>query len=137
MEFIRPSWTRRSSSGGGPHDVQGGRRRQPCELARGGALASEGRRGRDSVMNKRLAIGFATIAALVGCDSGPGSQMTDVDAPSMAPDATGDTAPAAPSGLSATAASSNTISLTWNDNSSNESGFKLERATSASGPFAE
>ncbi|MEW6026546.1 MAG: fibronectin type III domain-containing protein [Planctomycetota bacterium] len=36
--------------------------------------------------------------------------------------------PSAPSGLNATAASSSQINLNWADNSSNESGFKLERS---------
>ncbi|GKT07291.1 C1 family peptidase [Desulforhabdus sp. TSK] len=39
------------------------------------------------------------------------------------------TGPAAPSGLSATASSSTQINLSWVDNSSNESGFKIERCT--------
>ena len=43
--------------------------------------------------------------------------------------------PAAPSGLSATAASSSQINLRWTDNSSNETGFKVERASSSAGPF--
>lgn len=47
------------------------------------------------------------------------------------------TVPTAPSALSATAQSSNTIRLTWKDNSNNESGFKIERGSSASGPFTE
>ena len=38
-------------------------------------------------------------------------------------------APAAPSALSAVAASSSQINLTWADNSNNESGFKIERST--------
>ncbi len=37
--------------------------------------------------------------------------------------------PTAPSGLTATAASSSQIDLAWADNSSNETGFKLERST--------
>lgn len=37
-------------------------------------------------------------------------------------------APVAPSNLSATAASSSQINLTWMDNSSNEDGFKIERS---------
>ncbi|CAG1008547.1 hypothetical protein ANRL4_03903, partial [Anaerolineae bacterium] len=36
--------------------------------------------------------------------------------------------PAAPSGLSATAASSTQINLAWTDNSNNEDGFKIERS---------
>jgi titin len=45
--------------------------------------------------------------------------------------------PAAPSGLSATAASSSQINLAWTDNSANESGFKIERSLSASSGFAQ
>ena len=36
---------------------------------------------------------------------------------------------AAPSGLSASAAGSTQINLTWSDNSSNETGFAIDRAT--------
>jgi mono/diheme cytochrome c family protein len=43
--------------------------------------------------------------------------------------------PNAPSGLIATAASSNEIDLVWTDNSSNETGFSIERSTSSTGPF--
>ena len=42
----------------------------------------------------------------------------------------------APSGIKATATSYNTIKLTWNDNSNNETGFEIYRATSLSGPFS-
>jgi hypothetical protein len=40
-----------------------------------------------------------------------------------------DPVPAAPSNLSATALSNTQVSLTWTDNSSNETGFELKRAT--------
>jgi fibronectin type 3 domain-containing protein len=46
------------------------------------------------------------------------------------------TVPAAPSGLTATAASSSQINLTWIDNASNEQGFSIERSSSASGPWS-
>jgi hypothetical protein len=39
------------------------------------------------------------------------------------------TPPAAPSGLTATAVSSNQINLAWTDNANNEDGFKIERCT--------
>ena len=44
---------------------------------------------------------------------------------------TGGTLPAAPSALTATAASSTQINLAWTDNSNNESGFRIERCQNA------
>ncbi len=44
--------------------------------------------------------------------------------------------PAAPSGLVATTSGSSSIGLTWSDNSTNETGFSIERKTGA-GAFAE
>ncbi|MGE5608618.1 MAG: fibronectin type III domain-containing protein, partial [Bacillota bacterium] len=46
------------------------------------------------------------------------------------------TAPAAPSALTATAASTSQIALKWTDNSSNETGFLIERAT-GTGSFTQ
>ncbi len=43
--------------------------------------------------------------------------------------------PAAPTTLAATAISSSQINLTWTDNSTNETGFKVEQASAAAGPF--
>ena len=43
----------------------------------------------------------------------------------------GDTAPAAPSGLVATAVSRNQIRLTWQDNADNETSFRIERCQGA------
>ena len=45
--------------------------------------------------------------------------------------------PTPPSGLSATATSVSQISLSWSDNSSNESGFHIERKTGAGGTYVE
>ena len=45
--------------------------------------------------------------------------------------------PAAPSGLSASAASSSQINLSWTDNANNETGFKIERKTGANGTWAQ
>ncbi len=46
-------------------------------------------------------------------------------------------APAAPSGLSAAAASASQVNLTWRDNSTNETGFKIERKTGSGGTYAQ
>src|SRR5439155_1689519 len=46
-------------------------------------------------------------------------------------------APAAPSYLAATAVSSSQINLTWQDNAGNETGFKIERAPTASGTWVQ
>ena len=53
------------------------------------------------------------------------------------PPATGPGVPAAPSGLSATVAAPNQISLSWKDNSINESGFKIERKAGLNGTYTE
>src|SRR4030095_1761977 len=45
------------------------------------------------------------------------------------------TVPAAPSGLSASAVSSSRIDLSWQDNASNESGFRIERAPLSPRPW--
>ena len=45
--------------------------------------------------------------------------------------------PAAPVSLAAGAASSSQINLTWADNSSNETGFKIERKTGSGGTYSQ
>ena len=45
--------------------------------------------------------------------------------------------PPPPSNLTATPISSSQINLSWTDNSGNETGFKIERGTSSSGPFSQ
>lgn len=52
-------------------------------------------------------------------------------------EASATTLPAAPSGLSAVAASSSQINLIWTDNSSGETGFKIERKTGAGGTYSQ
>ncbi len=46
-------------------------------------------------------------------------------------------APAAPTGLSASSVSTSQINLNWTDNSSNEDGFKIERKTGSGGSWSE
>jgi hypothetical protein len=50
---------------------------------------------------------------------------------------TSSTPPAAPSSLTATASGANSITVNWTDNSSDETGFKLERKTGSGGTWAE
>jgi hypothetical protein len=47
------------------------------------------------------------------------------------------TLPAAPSGLSATAASSSRIDLSWTDNSGGETGYKIMRKIGAGGTYSQ
>jgi hypothetical protein len=63
--------------------------------------------------------------------SGTGSAIVRATAGSMSGTAsvTVSTIPAAPSNLSATAVSGSTVNLSWTDNSSNETGFTIQRST--------
>jgi len=45
--------------------------------------------------------------------------------------------PAVPGGLTATATSSSQINLSWTDNSTDETGFKIERKTGATGSYSQ
>ena len=45
--------------------------------------------------------------------------------------------PSAPANLTAAAASASQINLTWRDNSTNETGFRIERKTGTSGTYTE
>jgi hypothetical protein len=47
------------------------------------------------------------------------------------------TVPSAPSGLAATAIAAGQINLTWTDNSTNETQFKIERKTGAGGTYSQ
>ncbi len=49
----------------------------------------------------------------------------------------GTSGPLAPSSLTATAISSSQINVSWTDNASNETGFKVERAMSSGGPWTQ
>jgi tartrate-resistant acid phosphatase type 5 len=60
----------------------------------------------------------------------PPPTPTPTPTPSPSPTPT-QTAPEAPTALSAVAASSNQINLSWTDNANNEDGFKVERCTGA------
>jgi hypothetical protein len=63
--------------------------------------------------------------------STPSTNPTPTPSPTPVP------TPAAPTGLTATAASSTQINLSWTDNSSNETAFKVERGPASSGPWTQ
>lgn len=66
-----------------------------------------------------------------------GDSTVFIDNIRITPTSGGGTAPAAPGSLSASAVSSSQVNLAWSDNSSNETGFKIERKTGAGGMYAQ
>ncbi|MBX7246141.1 MAG: fibronectin type III domain-containing protein [Candidatus Sumerlaeaceae bacterium] len=71
---------------------------------------------------------YVVRATNTGGDSANSSQASATTLPN---------APAAPSGLGATAISQTQINLSWTDNSSNETGFIIGRSTTSSGPYTD
>lgn len=65
------------------------------------------------------------------------SAFNDTDDSDHSDEAHATTFPAAPSGLSASAVSSNQVNLSWEDNSLGESGFKVERKTDSGGTYTQ
>jgi hypothetical protein len=61
----------------------------------------------------------------------------DTDDSDYSNEANATTFPASPSGLSASAVSSNQVNLSWEDNSFGESGFKIERKTGSGGTYTQ
>ena len=74
------------------------------------------------------------LLALAACGGGGGGGVDPGNSPAPAAQPA---APSAPSGLAAAVASTTTVNLAWADNSDNETGFKIERATDAGGPYAQ
>ncbi|MEQ8471964.1 MAG: fibronectin type III domain-containing protein [Marinoscillum sp.] len=81
--------------------------------------------------------GFTPIAGEVDLDGHARVQNSRVDIGVDESGSGGGSAPAAPSSLSATATSSSQINLSWADNSSNETGFRIERKTGSGGTYSE
>lgn len=82
-----------------------------------------------SARSRRIPLPAGLVLLAAACGGGGGGS-------SPGPQPPGPTAPAAPSGLAAVATSSTAVSLTWQDNSSDETGFVLERKAGAGGTFA-
>lgn len=72
---------------------------------------------------------YRVLAYNIGGDSAP-SNTASATTPVL-------TIPAAPSGLTAVAASSFTVDLAWTDNSYDEDGFRIERMTAGGGTWAQ
>ena len=68
-----------------------------------------------------LVLGALAAATLGACSNNDNGEITNVTPPATKPDA--------PSNLTATVASSTSIKLMWVDNSSYESGYRVERST--------
>jgi chitinase len=73
-----------------------------------------------------VAAGSYALTARATDDSGAVTTSSTVNVTVVAPPPA---VPAAPSGLTATAASRSRINLAWSDNSANETGFLIERST--------
>ena len=71
---------------------------------------------------------YRVRAANAGGDSAYSSEVGASPLPSV---------PAGPNGLVATAVSSSQINLIWADNANNETGFKIERKTGATGAYSQ
>ena len=81
--------------------------------------------------NVQLALSSATGGAAIDPSRQNATlQITDDDAPA------GGSPPAAPTNLQATAQSTTSVALTWTDNATNETGFRIEART-VDGTFAE
>ena len=72
---------------------------------------------------------YYRVSAINAAGSSPYSTVVSATTAAYPP-------PANPSGLVAMATSQSQISLTWLDNSADETGFVLERGTSVAGPFS-
>ncbi len=75
-----------------------------------------------------LGLLLTVLCTLAACSGGGGTAPPSTPLPSL---------PAAPSGLTASAATSSSVQLTWTDNASNELGFKLERSMGGTGSFVQ
>lgn len=93
----------------------------------------------DIVLSPALFTGNGTYdLALIGTADGGDTPFMSREAGTNGPQLilTVLSTPAAPTNLNAVTASSSAISLTWNDSSTNETGFEIERKTGASGTWA-
>ena len=82
-------------------------------------------------------ISFRSTTSLIGilltaaCGGAAADKGTTTTPPDTTPTQTGPTIPAAPTGLLVSATSATSVTLTWTRNSSNETGFQVERSSGA------
>ena len=111
-------------AGGGANELMSGTRRWNTGIAARGRIYY-------AVDNKvyafRLPTGTPTPTPTATATAT--ATPTPTPAPSPTPTATPCSTPIAPSNLTATAVSSSRINLAWQDNSNNESGFRIDRST--------
>jgi probable HAF family extracellular repeat protein len=79
------------------------------------------------------ATGINDAGQIVGWASGPNGQR----AIRLTPTTAAPTAPTAPTGLAGQALTNARVRLTWTDNASNETGFRIQRAYGFSGSFVQ
>ncbi len=104
------------------------------DLYRDGSLYSPANTG-PSFLNSSVIAG-ATYTYSVNAKNASGSTSSNTISVTAPTTCGGTVTPVAPSGLAALAAS-NFMSLAWNDNSSNETGFNVERKTGMSGSWSQ
>lgn len=80
---------------------------------------------------------YTPVSGEVDIDGQARVQNSRVDIGADESGSGGGSAPNAPTGLSASAASSSQINISWSDNSSNETGFRIERKTGSGGTYSE
>lgn len=72
------------------------------------------------------------VVAVNSAGNSPDSNIHEITTPDVT-----ETPPIAPSGLSVGSATSSSLTLTWKDNSNNETGFKVYRSSTQSGTYNE
>ena len=83
-----------------------------------------------SISSATLALWIVSISACGGSSDGGSHTTTPPPDTTTTP-----TPPAAPTGLVATSTSASSVSLTWTRNSTNETGFQVERSSGGAGTF--
>lgn len=84
-----------------------------------------------------ISTNLTAVATPIGHVFTPAHTAPEFFALVVLPTPTSATPPSAPSGLIATNGSGNNINLSWSDNSTNETGFKVERKLGVGGSYSE